>query len=128
MNYNQIIMMVMGVMVPITVMGVLRDPTKPPEIEAPKQTVETQVLRLDAVIIGDKERRYAIINGVLVQQGHWYADAQLEQVDSNYVILQGPKGPITVTLWQHTILHEPGSDVLEAVFPDVKIPRQPNHG
>jgi len=122
MNYNRIITIIVGLVVPMLATAKLRDPTEPPGIEVPKETVENRLLSLDAVIIGLTDQRYAIINGVLVQQGHWYADAKLERVNADSVILQGPKGTITLNLWRHVIMHEPGSAIPAGVYLDVKSP------
>ena len=72
----------------------LNDPTKPPAKEAPKKTVETEILRVKAIKVDSKGNHSATINDEVVLVGQWYADAKVIKIEKNLVTLRGPKGEI----------------------------------
>lgn len=102
----------------------LKDPTKPAAKEAPKKSVEEEVLELNAIIIS-ADRKVVIINRQVLQEGDWYADAKVLTIKPDQVELQGPKGKITLELLQESnTLNKLGSVDDRAVFTDVKIKKE----
>lgn len=99
----------------------LKDPTKPPEEEAPRESVETETLRLTFIKLDQGGNHSVVINGEVRILGEWYADAQIVKVGPNAVVLKGPKGDmINLKLWKTSVTKKPGGSAGDAVFPDVK--------
>jgi MSHA biogenesis protein MshK len=66
----------------------LKDPTRPPGFQsAPSAPVTQTAYALNSIMIGE-ERRIAIINGEPVREGEALADARINSIHHDHVVLQ----------------------------------------
>lgn len=79
----------------------LRDPTRPVSFT---DTDSSSPWQLSAIIISAK-RRVAVINDKSMQIGDIVFDQKVIAIESNYVILEGPEGKMTLYLLDKQIKH-----------------------
>lgn len=88
----------------------LQDPTRPPAGLANQTLQPGQIdgtpaaARLQSILIGaaPHRRRLAVIDGVMVQQGDKFADAVVERIEDNSVVLRRGKLRETLMLFPQT--------------------------